>query len=166
MYLTQKRDTNTNKVRASVISEEQAEMASLDKGFVKRLSSQGGGYLVSVEALHNLHCLNVLRQTSYLWNDYYRENGLGVWVNSETLVKLHIGHCIDDLRQQLMCTSDLGLVPQVWVNTTTFKTFPYFNNPHKCRNFDLVRSWAEENQIGENDLAEYHPGDIVFDHYE
>jgi hypothetical protein len=63
-------------VRASVIDEDRAAKANLGSGFVKRLGSQGGGYLVSVEALHNLHCLNVVRQTSYIWNDYYRENRL------------------------------------------------------------------------------------------
>jgi hypothetical protein len=64
-----------------------------------------------------------------------------------------------------MCTADLGLVPQVWVNTTSFKTFPYFNNAHKCRDFEMVRGWAEDIQIAEGDLAEFHEGDMLFDHY-
>lgn len=75
---------------------------------------QGGpGYPVTVEVLHQLHCLvrrrapsplhspnenpscidtsqNLLRQSSYLNIDYYKAQGKGPFVNSEATLKYHI----------------------------------------------------------------------------
>ncbi len=58
-------------------------------------------------------------------------------------------HCLDILRQQLMCTVDVGLLGQVWWDRTLAKAFPDFNTVHVCRDFDAVRKWAEERQAPE-----------------
>ncbi len=55
-------------------------------------------------------------------------------------------HCLDILRQQLMCTVDVGLMGQVWWDPSFPKAFPHFNTFHVCREFDSVRKWAEERQ--------------------
>jgi hypothetical protein len=40
--------------------------------FSVKLSEEfGGGYMESVEVLHQLHCLNMLRQATY--EDYYKD---------------------------------------------------------------------------------------------
>ena len=48
----------------------------------------GGGYLASVEAIHQLHCLNLLREASY-W-DYYKTKATA-WEDSPGTLRLHIG---------------------------------------------------------------------------
>ena len=97
--------------------------------------------------------------------DYYRERKIGVWANTEPIVRLHVGHCINILRQQLMCTADTGLFGQMWANTTAMRTFADFSTHHKCKNFDLVRDWAIEHQSRETDMAVYHEGDLVISSY-
>lgn len=47
----------------------------------------------SVEALHQLHCLNMLRQATY--EDYYRDKP-GPWEDSPEILRFHLGKwCIN-----------------------------------------------------------------------
>lgn len=55
-------------------------------------------------------------------------------------------HCLDILRQQLMCTVDVAVLGQVWWNKQKPTAYPDFNTKHTCRNFEDVRSWAEKHQ--------------------
>lgn len=48
----------------------------------------GGGYMASVEALHLLHCLNMLRQATY--EDYYKDKP-GPWEDSPQVLRFHLG---------------------------------------------------------------------------
>jgi hypothetical protein len=59
---------------------------------------------------------------------------------------MRLAHCLDILRQQLMCTVDVGILGQIWWNKEAPIAFPDFNTKHKCRNFEDVRKWAEEHQ--------------------
>lgn len=45
-----------------------------------------------------------------------------------------------------MCTVDVGVLGQVWWNKEKPMAYPDFNTEHKCRNFEDIRRWAEENQ--------------------
>lgn len=64
-------------------------------------------------------------------------------------------HCLDILRQNLMCTIDIGMLGQVWWNRPAPQAYPDFNTEHKCKNFDAVRQWAFENQAPEEVPADY-----------
>lgn len=103
------------------------------------------------------------------WNyDYYRRQGSGAFVNDGFILKKHTSesslsplrdhtdtdkpthlsaHCMDIIRQQLMCTVDLGVLGQIWLYPQSPRAFVDFNTNHKCRNFDDVRRWAEEHQL-------------------
>jgi len=64
-------------------------------------------------------------------------------------------HCLDILRQQLMCTVDIGVLGQVWWDKEQPKAYPDFNTRHKCRDFEAVRQWAEEHQAPEDVPLDY-----------
>jgi Mycotoxin biosynthesis protein UstYa len=85
---------------------------------------------------------------------------------------VHITHCLDILRQQLMCTVDTGVLGQVWVAqpdgpnphgshdgavTTAMPVMPFvdFNTKHQCKNFDAIRKWAEVRQLPEETPSDY-----------
>ncbi|KAK7183635.1 tat pathway signal sequence [Paraphaeosphaeria sporulosa] len=109
----------------------------------------GGGYPAHVEGMHHLHCLNLLRK-SLAWNfAYYQAQGLGPFSNDKEILKYHVTHCLDILRQQLMCTVDVGVLGQVWYQPEGKSPTPFvdFNTVHMCRNFEAVRAWAEEHQL-------------------
>ncbi|KAF2015661.1 hypothetical protein BU24DRAFT_441254 [Aaosphaeria arxii CBS 175.79] len=138
--------------RAVRIPADLAEKSGLASDQVKVKQEYGGGYPAHVEGLHHLHCLNLLRK-SLAWNfDYYQKQGLGPFSNDGTILKHHVTHCLDILRQQLMCTVDVGVLGQVWYEPPgkPLQAFVDFNTRHKCRNFENIRDWAEVHQLPEH----------------
>ncbi|KAF2114793.1 hypothetical protein BDV96DRAFT_660120 [Lophiotrema nucula] len=134
---------------AARIPQNQAARSGLAADQVKIKQQYGGGYPAHVEGLHHLHCLNLLRK-SLAWNfNHYQKEGLGPFKNDPAIVKYHVTHCLDILRQQLMCTVDVGVLGQVWYQPPSKppQAFVDFNTVHKCRNFDAIRDWAEKHQL-------------------
>lgn len=72
--------------------------------------------------------------------DYY-----GVHGDEDTLLgPSHIAHCIDAIRQSLMCASDI--TPYTWQWDEKLQLHAnQVKNPHVCRNFDDLRDWAVAN---------------------
>lgn len=57
-------------------------------------------------------------------------------------------HCLDALRQTLMCHSDV--TPTVFhVGMNGDGIFPKLAATHTCRNFDKVKQWALDHRAGE-----------------
>lgn len=56
-------------------------------------------------------------------------------------------HCLDTLRQVLMCNVDTGVLGQVWYGEGHPEAFPDFNTKHTCKNYKDIRIWAEKNQV-------------------
>ncbi|KAF2008378.1 hypothetical protein BU24DRAFT_326588, partial [Aaosphaeria arxii CBS 175.79] len=48
-------------------------------------------------------------------------------------------HCIEALRQNIMCTGDLTPLPLTYINGI----MPDFEQPHTCRDFDKIVQWAK-----------------------
>jgi len=131
---------------------EEAKKAGLDPGLLKRPVEDGGGFLVQLEGMHHLHCLDLLRKTSH-WNyDYYQQLGKGEFQNSESTLQSHASHCLDVLRQQLMCTTDFNVFGQVWIDSIK-QPFPDFMTKHKCKNFDAIRQWAYDHQVSAETMS-------------
>ncbi|KAF2648526.1 hypothetical protein K491DRAFT_612600, partial [Lophiostoma macrostomum CBS 122681] len=99
----------------------------------------GPGYMSSLEMFHHLHCLNVLRKWTHI--EHYKAID-PYWAQPDSYhLREHTDHCIDMLRQVLMCQSDTGLVTFHWTNKTDTPS-PYFSTAHKCRDPEQVLQWA------------------------
>jgi hypothetical protein len=72
------------------------------------------------------------------------------------LINREIAHCLDTIRQQLMCQVDIGVLGQVWIHPEAPEPYVDFNTKHQCRDFEAVRKWAEERQMP---VEEELPGD-------
>ncbi|KAJ5885559.1 hypothetical protein N7495_010069 [Penicillium taxi] len=109
---------------------------------VKFPAEYGGKYMSGIEVFHQLHCLDLIRK--YTYRDYYDlpENRPEEFTDSESTLRKHVDHCIDILRQNLMCTGDVGIVTHNWVEE--YGIYPDFSTQHKCRKFEKIVSWAEE----------------------
>ena len=71
-------------------------------------------------------------------------------MNSEYIVQVHATHCLDMLRQVLMCNPDVGVLGQVWwqpEGDLQPMAFVDFNTKHRCRDYEGVRTWAEAHQM-------------------
>jgi hypothetical protein len=80
--------------------------------------------------------------------DYYVAQGTGAFANFKRIVRLHATHCLDILRQKLICNPDVGVLGQLWRQSDDGpKTAVDFFTEHKCRDFEGVRRWAEAHQL-------------------
>ncbi|KAK8915307.1 hypothetical protein VCV18_010853 [Metarhizium anisopliae] len=51
-----------------------------------------------------------------------------------------IDHCIDSLRQSLMCAGDMTLIKTFWIEKR-HRMMADFDNIHMCRDFDALKRW-------------------------
>ncbi|KAF2431302.1 hypothetical protein EJ08DRAFT_713446 [Tothia fuscella] len=153
--------------RAIAVPSDQASRSGFAQDQVKISEKYGGGFPANVEGLHHLHCLNLLRKSLYYNFDYYHAQGEGAFKNNDVILKNHITHCLDIIRQQLMCIVDVGMLGQVWWDPQAPKSFVDFNTKHMCRSFEEIRQWAEERQLPEHMpkdfLAPPKEGDLIYD---
>ena len=57
----------------------------------------------------------------------------------------HLDHCVDSIRQSLMCSSDISTVVWAWDESRQM-TLPLANVTHTCRDFEAIRQWAGARQ--------------------
>ena len=101
------------------------------------------GFRVAIEVFHQLHCLNLLRQNNH--KEYYAPLG------GDTAAPIHdlhghLDHCIDALRQFVMCQGD--------VNVFAFRfpfddgdPWPDYSTPRVCKNYASIRQWAVDHTV-------------------
>jgi hypothetical protein len=92
-------------------------------------------HVMEVEAFHYLHCLNYIRKSIDI--DHYPDLvEPGTW-------RIHLGHCINSIREYLMCKADLTpirLVPPAEAGTSV--PVPDFMTTHVCRDYMKVFKYA------------------------
>lgn len=52
-------------------------------------------------------------------------------------------HCIENLRQNIMCRGDVAIVTYDWAEGIE-DPFPNFNVLRRCRNFEKLLNWVDE----------------------
>ncbi|KAI4248949.1 MAG: hypothetical protein LQ352_005799 [Teloschistes flavicans] len=114
----------------------------LDENVVRLDENQGGGIFAGLEVYHQMHCLNLIRQ--YTYPEYYRNRSV-TFTDPPELLRTHVDHCIEMLRQKLTCDADVGVITHTWVAQRE-TPWPNFNTLHRCRNWDGVVEWSEKHQ--------------------
>ncbi|KAH0422954.1 hypothetical protein CcaCcLH18_12506 [Colletotrichum camelliae] len=128
------------------LTEEEILKIGKDPEIAVRLPPElGGQYMGTLEVFHQLHCLNLLWQATHF--EYYHELGDAIGTQKEKALRNHLDHCVDILRQNLQCTSDLGVLTYAWVDgryeLPELATLP----AHKCRNFEKVVDWGNKRTV-------------------
>ncbi|KJA15269.1 hypothetical protein HYPSUDRAFT_149341 [Hypholoma sublateritium FD-334 SS-4] len=111
---------------------------------VRYRPEEGGGYMAALEVTHQLHCLNMLRK--YLHFDYYGHSDPFFTKSKPETYRMHLEHCVDNLRQVLMCSADVGMITYEWVRGFS-SPYPNFNTRHQCRDFEKIISWGMANGV-------------------
>jgi hypothetical protein len=93
-------------------------------------------YMANLEVFHTAHCLNMLRKMIY--PEYYKPYGAAE--------RGHLEHCVETIRQSLMCNSGTGLVTFHWVRGIE-EPYSDYNTYHQCRDPDAVLEWAIANAV-------------------
>jgi hypothetical protein len=102
----------------------------------KAKALEDGFYITGLDMFHQLHCVDHLRRTL---NEYYDGR------ESPSTPRVHVDHCIDQLRQNVMCHADM--TPRVFVEPDNLlsKT-PDDAAIHTCRNWEKLQKWAAERE--------------------
>ena len=58
-------------------------------------------------------------------------------------------HCLDYVRQSLMCSADATPVRLEWRKESQF-LIPKFDRPHTCRNFERLHEWSKGRDLQEH----------------
>ncbi|KAJ6784909.1 hypothetical protein PWT90_02382 [Aphanocladium album] len=98
-------------------------------------------YWVELSVVHELHCIKRLRQ--YLHKDYYFPNRSA---EDQRLNYLHTDHCLEILRQSVMCHADTSMITMTWEPTSKFPAAD-FQNVHECKNWDALYEWQKERSV-------------------
>jgi len=114
------------------------DLGRLDEGI--RLPD-GSGYLGTLNVFHELHCVEQMYE--WLYRDIYLPDITPMEYKDQVG---HLEHCLEALRESVMCHSDLSIVSMRWGHK---QALPLANwtNPHVCKNWDAVQDWAEEHYI-------------------
>ncbi|KAL8387061.1 hypothetical protein RB595_010185 [Gaeumannomyces hyphopodioides] len=106
----------------------------------------GTGYVALIEVFHQLHCLNLVRMfTWYQAGKYPGGAPPGLFPGKEDAFRnrMHVDHCLETLRIALMCWGDV--TPVVVRKGGPVGGRADFNSHHKCRNWDKLESWMDNN---------------------
>ncbi|KAJ4301949.1 hypothetical protein N0V90_004045 [Kalmusia sp. IMI 367209] len=98
------------------------------------LADGSGEYMAGLNVHHHLHCLKSIRRVIY--RDYY-----DLYEDDEMWI--HLEHCMDDLRQAIMCNADFTLLTYDWLPNYR-KPWPNFNVDYECVNWAILDEWAEK----------------------
>lgn len=135
-------------------SDEETSWLNKDKkiptGLLEELPSYGhsiptSGNYGGPDMLHSLHCINALRE--HIDMDYYHGKGVA-WLPQEYR-RMHIDHCIEQLRQAILCHGDMTPVTlkAIWTDTPRWAALGQTERLHTCRDGLALR--AKTSDIGE-----------------
>ena len=117
-------------------------LSATDLGRLKKTTDgtyeEASGYAAQLEIYELLGCLNNLRKATY--RSQYPEMREGTEGFDETAWHTDLDHCIDVLRVDLMCKSDVDILTY-----TSEGGLPDFSAVKKCRNFDEILAWSMSN---------------------
>jgi hypothetical protein len=103
----------------------------------------GGGYVAMTMGTHQLHCL------FWLWRDHHRSYFPEMLKNKEAIPEMyerHFEHCIDYVRQSIMCNFDMGLLTFDWVLDHP-NPVPNTNSMHKCVDMNAADAWMKDRAV-------------------
>ncbi|XXH01899.1 hypothetical protein Hte_008261 [Hypoxylon texense] len=103
----------------------------------------GGGYLAYIADHHYLHCLYVLHQS--LNQEYYSTRSV-MWNMSAERRSSHWNHCIETLRQYVVCNADATVVTHYWSEHIDVPV-PEQYNQRKCADWDAQFQWRLDRQV-------------------
>jgi len=93
--------------------------------------------MIGIDVFHQLHCVDILRKS--LNPERYNETSAEGWSQ-------HADHCIDSIRQSLMCSADISTIPFLWDPENGW-TLPDARITHTCRKWETVKKWAVDHKL-------------------
>ncbi|KJZ79190.1 hypothetical protein HIM_01341 [Hirsutella minnesotensis 3608] len=117
-----------------------------EKNLTSVYTKDGSEGVASLSVYHSLHCLKKVKKM--LFKEHYHQNK-----SSEAMAReaKHVDHCVEYIREALMCQPDLSMVTFRWINNTAqhedksaFWPTNFDVDMHTCANWQALDAWAGE----------------------
>ncbi|KAI1130220.1 hypothetical protein F5Y10DRAFT_276213 [Nemania abortiva] len=108
------------------------ELQQLNTNMTNRIQISGGDYIGVLGVYHHLHCLNNLRR-----------------INTGPFSKKHSNHCIDAIRQSLMCHANTETHTGIWVHDPDIPHASALGSHAitTCVSWESLDNWARERAL-------------------
>ncbi|KAI0169218.1 hypothetical protein GGR52DRAFT_593000 [Hypoxylon sp. FL1284] len=118
---------------------------------VRLPASSGGGYMAYLASHHHLHCVYLLHQSLHP-AFYAPRSPLWTEPGSDAAHRAsHWNHCVETLRQLVMCNADASVVTHAWppveLGLGVDLPVPVSENPRRCADWDAHFRWQLERQV-------------------
>ncbi|KAK9771978.1 putative Cyclochlorotine biosynthesis protein O [Seiridium cardinale] len=138
-------------ISVGVVTISQAENDRLSRPSAS-MRGDASEHIVEIAMFHQLHCLKWLRQEFWAQEDAI-ETGRPRPVMAQR--QEHFDHCIDYLRQVIMCHGDITPITFEW-NTELNTYLAHHSTEHVCRNFEALFHWAHSRAAEDFDVDGNH----------
>ncbi|KAF2788811.1 hypothetical protein K505DRAFT_393833, partial [Melanomma pulvis-pyrius CBS 109.77] len=105
--------------------------------------------LVWMDVSHQLHCVKYLRQ--WIYRQHYHPE---VSSDEEPHWLLHIDHCLDLIRQALMCRADTSLMTFKWAAGNRKPMLKLESPEHVCIDWDDLMEKVRTRRISDAEMAQ------------
>ncbi|KAI0186505.1 hypothetical protein EV127DRAFT_371071 [Xylaria flabelliformis] len=134
-------------LRSTMVKISKNEMTRMNKTSIAM--KDGSGYLGYLEAHHMLHCVKRLYQFQH--QDAYPKLRSG-----GTFSLKHHEHCLEVLRQGIMCNADVSVNTFFWEDPNTIKGDRSGNR--KCVDWDSIQAWADGRAVDYDNIDDFLAG--------
>ncbi|KAK6815747.1 hypothetical protein PG987_016513 [Apiospora arundinis] len=110
------------------------ELLDIVPAFAAHPGPNDDKYIFGIYVFHQIHCINLLRKK--INPAMYPPDPSNPLLSVD-----HLNHCIEQLRQSVMCSNDVTPLSWHWDKTPGDATL-FATLPHRCRKFDRIQSWA------------------------
>ncbi|KAK2606534.1 hypothetical protein N8I77_005276 [Diaporthe amygdali] len=115
------------------ISEDELMMHGSDS-----IPLKDGGYAAGLGVAHSLHCVRLIKRFIYREQSY---PDLSLFSDAFLHTQIHADHCLDYLRQSVMCQVDYSLYTLYWEASQQEIPAHHAPGPQKCVNWDSLHAW-------------------------
>ncbi|KAI1119425.1 hypothetical protein F5Y14DRAFT_395250 [Nemania sp. NC0429] len=139
--------------QAGMLTTIDGSMAELLPEGTERLPTVGreDEYAVTLDVFHQMHCLDIVRMS--LYRDRYDKHFYKPDGSVDYCKWLHVDHCLDQVRQALLCNADVSVVYFQWSDVVEGLR-PRVDNKHTCRDYSKILDWAKSRSV---DAMDWHP---------
>ena len=125
------------------ISEEDVTKVGHNLSAARFPPETGGDYIGVAMGTHQIHCLH------YIWQDHHISHYPDMEETKSTMPLMyerHYEHCVDYIRQSIMCNFDAHVMTYNWVRDHQSPT-PNGNTVHKCVDWDALMGKLKERAV-------------------
>ncbi|KAI1772537.1 hypothetical protein F4818DRAFT_426281 [Hypoxylon cercidicola] len=106
-----------------------------------------GRYLGTLASTHQIHCVDSLRKGLWFHYKHYQAAGDSLFIDKDPPEE-HLMHCVEMLRNAVMCFGDVSLVTYNWKRGHEGPKAS-FKSMHSCQKWNRIKEWRSSHNVTE-----------------